>query len=63
MGSVFYGTSMAFRLGIADAFAKYIYIRPATKYTHALCRRDIGGINRIINPALALSSFEPRTNA
>jgi hypothetical protein len=25
-GSVFYGTSMAFRLGLADAFAKYIYM-------------------------------------
>lgn len=25
MGSVFYGTSMAFRLGIVGAFAKYIH--------------------------------------
>lgn len=44
MGSVFYGTSMAFRLGIADVLAKYIHTRPATKYIR---------INRIINPARA----------
>lgn len=30
-GSVFYGTSMGFRLGIPDTFAKYIYI-----YTYIL---------------------------
>lgn len=30
-GSVFYGTSMGFRLGIADTFAKYIRL-----YTHIL---------------------------
>lgn len=46
MGSVFYGTSMAFRLGIA--FAKYIHARPSTKYTRTLAA--IGNINRIINP-------------
>lgn len=52
MGSVFYGTSMAFRLGIADVFAKYIHIHPSTKYIHTLITA-IGSINRIINPARA----------
>lgn len=52
MGSVLYGTSMAFRLGIADVLAKYIHTRPSTKYIHTY-RRDRYSINRIINPARA----------